>query len=70
MPLYEYKCQDCGQLFEILQRASEDNSSLQCPSCGSSKLRREFSVFNTNNGNSNTGNDSCPTGTCPLTPTK
>jgi len=33
MPIYEYKCQDCGEITEILQKFSDKPLS-QCPSCG------------------------------------
>ncbi len=75
MPLYEYKCQDCGHVTEILQRGSEKEPDLQCSECGSRQLRRKFSVFGTVIGGSNIGGSneiaaSCPTGTCPLPPRK
>ncbi len=33
MPLYEYKCANCGQHVEILQRVS-DKPYTHCPKCG------------------------------------
>lgn len=33
MPIYEYKCHDCGEITEILQKYS-DQPLAQCPSCG------------------------------------
>lgn len=33
MPIYEYKCHDCGEITEILQKFS-DTPLNQCPSCG------------------------------------
>ena len=37
MPIYEYKCQDCGTKFEKLVRRSE-GPELECPSCGQKHL--------------------------------
>jgi putative FmdB family regulatory protein len=34
MPLYEYKCQACGHLFEVIQKFS-DAPIASCPKCGS-----------------------------------
>ena len=33
MPLYEYKCQECGLRFERIERASELRDGV-CPDCG------------------------------------
>ncbi len=33
MPLYEYKCKKCGQLFERIQKFS-DKPVKKCPKCG------------------------------------
>jgi putative FmdB family regulatory protein len=33
MPLYEYRCEDCGQEFELRQKFSDDPATT-CPACG------------------------------------
>lgn len=33
MPLYEYKCQKCGERVEVIQRVS-DPPYTHCPKCG------------------------------------
>ena len=45
MPIYEYRCQDCGQSFEELARTMDDPQGLACPHCGSPKVQRQLSVF-------------------------
>jgi putative FmdB family regulatory protein len=45
MPIYEYKCDDCGTKFEKLVRRSTETSELECPSCGKNHLKQEFSTF-------------------------
>ena len=35
MPIYEYRCQDCGELTEMLQRF-DDPPLESCPECGGS----------------------------------
>jgi putative FmdB family regulatory protein len=45
MPLYEYRCADCGTRFEILQRLGETAAGLCCPHCGKSRLAKQFSTF-------------------------
>ena len=34
MPIYEYKCEDCGTKFEKLVRRSTEMAEVECPSCG------------------------------------
>ena len=45
MPVYEYRCQSCGEVFEILQRMGQGAEGLTCPSCGSEQLEKVFSTF-------------------------
>ena len=41
MPLYEYVCQDCQTQAELLVQGSQQP---ECPTCGSAKLSKQFSV--------------------------
>jgi len=45
MPLYEYRCPECGHRFEILQRMGEGAEGLTCPTCGAGKVEKQFSTF-------------------------
>lgn len=47
MPLYEYVCQECGERFERLVRASADPQTIHCPRCESDTITRAFSTFAT-----------------------
>ncbi|NCC23874.1 MAG: zinc ribbon domain-containing protein [Deltaproteobacteria bacterium] len=38
MPIYEYRCQDCQQIFEEWQKGYEDQS-VPCPVCGGTSKR-------------------------------
>jgi putative FmdB family regulatory protein len=42
MPLYEYRCNACGQQFELLVNASD---TPRCPSCDSELIDKQLSVF-------------------------
>jgi len=42
MPTYEYKCDKCGEEFELVRSMKEDVSSTECPSC-SYKAEKVFS---------------------------
>lgn len=45
MPIYEYRCDSCGERFEELVRTGDDEGLLACPKCGSKKAARQPSVF-------------------------
>ena len=45
MPLYEYRCEDCGRAFELLRRYSEADTDLKCPACESEDVTRQVSSF-------------------------
>ena len=45
MPIYEYKCQNCGYYFEILQRISEE-PLITCPECKKNALKKLVSAPN------------------------
>ena len=39
MPIYEYKCNDCGQTFEAIQKIS-DKKLTNCRLCSKGKVHR------------------------------
>jgi putative FmdB family regulatory protein len=43
MPIYEYRCEECGKQQEHLQKMA-DAPIAQCPSCGSSKYLKLISA--------------------------
>ena len=43
MPIYEYKCQDCGHQLEAMQRVSEP-ALTDCPACGKAELKKLVSA--------------------------
>ncbi|MFN0103596.1 MAG: FmdB family zinc ribbon protein [Bryobacteraceae bacterium] len=43
MPIYEYRCDECGNQFEKLVRASSPAAA--CPGCGGAKLEQRYSTF-------------------------
>lgn len=45
MPLYEYRCTACGQVFEKMMRWSEADRSPVCPNCQSPDTRKQISTF-------------------------
>ena len=62
MPVYSYKCKDCGKEFDILVGVGEGNEELKCEKCGSKDIERLLSIFGT--GSSSSDNSSvCTTPT-------
>ena len=43
MPIYEYRCGECGQEHEALQKVSEPPLT-ECPACGKPALQKQLSA--------------------------
>lgn len=44
MPMFDFRCNDCGARFEELVRTRDGKDEVKCPGCGSEKVRREISA--------------------------
>ena len=39
MPMYDYKCQDCGkESLVVLSLKEHEHAEVKCPGCGSAKM--------------------------------
>jgi len=45
MPIYEYKCDACGHVFQRLQSIGAVTQEMSCPSCGKTETERLVSGF-------------------------
>lgn len=46
MPVYEYKCRECGHKFELRRSLTDShNAPVKCPRCGKSETERVYSPF-------------------------
>ncbi|HVB24583.1 MAG TPA: zinc ribbon domain-containing protein [Ktedonobacteraceae bacterium] len=46
MPIYEYRCLDCGEVFsQLILRSVDANGQQSCSACGSGETRRLMSSF-------------------------
>jgi putative FmdB family regulatory protein len=45
MPIYEYACRKCGEVFSVYQSVSSCESDTKCPKCGSDDVRKRMSSF-------------------------
>jgi putative FmdB family regulatory protein len=72
MPIYEYRCNDCGEKFEVRQSMGADSAGLNCPKCSGWDLRKLFSAFfSASSSEADFSDSSCPTcssGICGLPP--
>jgi len=70
MPIYEYKCEMCNDLFEILCQSGDDGTSQKCPKCGKEGLERVMSAASFAMGSGNGESDrkvetrKCGSGSC------
>lgn len=46
MPIYEFKCLQCNELFEILSVRSDEAVEMRCPKCASEDFERVMSTTN------------------------
>jgi putative FmdB family regulatory protein len=68
MPIYEFRCEDCEQEFEMLVFGSND--AITCPKCSGANLARLMSAFgfksegNFTPSSGSSGCTSCSGGNC------
>ena len=46
MPIYDYKCNDCGNTFELIVRNRDE--AAPCPKCSGNNTKRQISAFAVN----------------------
>ncbi|HID29359.1 MAG TPA: zinc ribbon domain-containing protein [Desulfobacterales bacterium] len=44
MPIFEFRCSKCNEVFEILSMGTEDEAEMKCPHCGSEDFERVLST--------------------------
>jgi putative FmdB family regulatory protein len=68
MPLYEYACSDCTEVFTVLQTLHVKPGETFCPKCNTTDVQKRFSPFvsKTQDGMepSGGGTHSCPPTGC------
>lgn len=73
MPIYEFQCDDCRNIFEILEMSKDDRAETKCPQCGCESFARVLSRTQYTMGGERTGpnsggprlrNRSCQGGNC------
>jgi putative FmdB family regulatory protein len=61
MPVYEYRCAECGEKFDLFLRSAMQKAAPTCPQCGSSEVEKAISLFGVSgaSGSSRAGAASC-----------
>lgn len=65
MPIYDYRCTDCGTLYDVYHKVREIKEDVVCPSCQShehTKLMSVPGVAVSNNSSSNAAPCACDMG--------
>ncbi|HPC96163.1 MAG TPA: zinc ribbon domain-containing protein [Sedimentisphaerales bacterium] len=78
MPIFEYRCEQCGHVMEVLQ-TSRKATRQTCAKCGSTSMKKLLSAFAVGQSKAASGPacdscaagpacgmDSCPGGACPM----
>ena len=59
MPIFEYRCSECNNKFEVLHKSSAAEEEVICPNCKSDKNKKLMSSFSASfNGGSDFSSNS------------
>lgn len=64
VPIYEYTCEKCGHVFEVMQRMGADGSGLTCPVCAAAHPVKKFSIFASSGTGASSGGGSAASSGC------
>ena len=45
MPMYEYRCEQCGRAFSLRRTIDQRDAAAECPGCGGDQVVRLVSIF-------------------------
>lgn len=61
MPIFEYRCEDCGSQFEALLFGEQ---KAECPKCHQQNLQKQLSTFAVNTKSSSSSAAGCGAESC------
>lgn len=65
MPIFEYKCNNCGKKFDVLHKSSTNMAEVVCPDCQSKNSKKLLSSFSASMSSGGfEGGSSCSDGSC------
>jgi putative FmdB family regulatory protein len=62
MPIYEYRCEKCGEPFEKFLRTFSEQGDVVCPRCGSADVKKAVSLFGLSSSSGASDSRSCKPG--------
>jgi putative FmdB family regulatory protein len=62
MPIYEYRCEECGERFELFVRSLSRQFEPTCPKCGSKRVSKSVSLFGVSGASGSTSASTCGPG--------
>jgi putative FmdB family regulatory protein len=64
MPVYEYRCKECGEKFDLFVRSATQQNVPSCPKCKSTQVQKAISLFGVGgaSGDSTLNTASCSSG--------
>ena len=60
MPVFDYRCSDCGKMYDVYHKVREVVDDVVCPHCGSSKHKKLFSAATVAIGGQSSTSPSAP----------
>lgn len=67
MPIFEYKCKQCDNKFEVLHKSTQNQEEVVCPKCNSTENKKLLSSFSASGFASN-NSSGCESGSCGVQP--
>ncbi len=64
MPVFDFKCKDCGEKFEKLIFKEEEIKNITCPKCGSKNIEKLLSGFRIGGTENSSSCSVCSSGSC------
>jgi putative FmdB family regulatory protein len=58
MPIYDYRCRHCGEVYEVFVQKAE-SAQTRCPGCGAEDMEKLLSSFSVTSHTPRTGGTTC-----------
>ena len=64
MPIFEYQCKDCNNVYDVLHKGTEKSEDVFCPDCKSTKHVKLISTFSSVVSSGSSVEGGCQSGSC------